>query len=614
MNIVSPFDHLLHSNNVPSDQEIPQVKRFLAAHKAAVSDLDREIQQLEDAMKLLRQRRSEHLAVIHDHDALLSPVKRMPTDIMSTIFLLTTAGSGASPLRDPNPPPPHAPVVLSHVCQHWRKIALQTPLLWTRLHVKTTTFHPALQSNAGEAPSLSTQHWEEWESRIRKAKEMAETWLARSAQCPLIVSFHGHDVFDWSISEYSDEDRARIQATVDQENSWIVDLLCRESYRWRELIAGLSLASPTSPLIRLLQLPPEETPLLQSFSPMIYVKSLRTWLEGHTAPPLPLMRYVGIPSIRSLAISGTYTIPLFTLPIQWPRLTEFTFDAGFNGGGNSQVFGPREALELLKLCPNLVRCSLPLNRTVSQEPDSPITSSERIHLPRLQHLELNNGPIPLGFSKALNLPCLHSFVLRLGFGYNMGPTHRHNDGVIEMLEIFGSQLSIMMLDASLLSSSSLARCLELVPNVEQLALATHRLNSRGNTPGSREEYKAVFTPDILQLLTPDAQAEDGTITSCYCPRLRRFRFKPDSERVEANDVVRFIAARQKPLDRNSSLERLRSVEVRFLKHQEVDAEEELKKMGVEMDTFNLVIDQPPKPVPRPPASSNTLAWLFAPFD
>ncbi|KAJ7140393.1 hypothetical protein C8R46DRAFT_1320308 [Mycena filopes] len=56
--------------------------------------------------------------------AILSPLRRMPTEMLSEIFSLTLASDGRTNIKD-------SPWTLSHTCSRWRAIAIDSPSLWS---------------------------------------------------------------------------------------------------------------------------------------------------------------------------------------------------------------------------------------------------------------------------------------------------------------------------------------------------------------------------------------------------------------------------------------------------------------------------------------------------
>ncbi|KAG7445792.1 uncharacterized protein BT62DRAFT_180375 [Guyanagaster necrorhizus] len=68
---------------------------------------------------------------IEQHKALLTPICRLPVDILTTVFILlaSTTRNTVFDLESP-------PWVLTHVCRRWRNLARSTPVLWSYVTVK----------------------------------------------------------------------------------------------------------------------------------------------------------------------------------------------------------------------------------------------------------------------------------------------------------------------------------------------------------------------------------------------------------------------------------------------------------------------------------------------
>jgi len=94
---------------------------------------------------------------------LLSPVRRLPPELLGEIFRYCLP-------QNYHEKGAHKAVMLpSHVCKHWRDVALSTPTLWTNvvLHVTNETF----------------------ESRAA----LVTTWFARSGGLPLSFTLSGRE-------------------------------------------------------------------------------------------------------------------------------------------------------------------------------------------------------------------------------------------------------------------------------------------------------------------------------------------------------------------------------------------------------------------------------------
>ncbi|KAJ3514554.1 hypothetical protein NMY22_g14693 [Coprinellus aureogranulatus] len=117
--------HLLSSNTPPEASEIPGIR-------ASLAQLQLERQNLEIQMKEIDEKVNQHLA-------LLSPIRRVPLEILSDIFVLVVLGA---PLENLSPSqtrmyPYHRQrlIPLGLVCRDWRHAALITHSFWSYIAV-----------------------------------------------------------------------------------------------------------------------------------------------------------------------------------------------------------------------------------------------------------------------------------------------------------------------------------------------------------------------------------------------------------------------------------------------------------------------------------------------
>ncbi|KAJ7125838.1 hypothetical protein C8R43DRAFT_958306 [Mycena crocata] len=138
---------LFQSNDPPGSPQLAEIAESLRVAHALKGSL--ELQLMETRMNLLRLEREDmHVAHhIKRCNQLLAPIRRMPTELLSTIFICyadlmddtAPARQGPSTVRD-------GVWSLSHICGHWRDVALSTHALWSRF-----SFHCSSErlSNAG---------------------------------------------------------------------------------------------------------------------------------------------------------------------------------------------------------------------------------------------------------------------------------------------------------------------------------------------------------------------------------------------------------------------------------------------------------------------------------
>jgi hypothetical protein len=119
---------LLHTNRVPTDFQIRDIINLIQVQQIQRSDIELERERLLLALERTAQTLVEVSDVISDLKATLSPIKRMPDEILALIF------EHCLPKRSPDNPsfdyPSHTLPRLGLVCSSWRQIAHAHPRLW----------------------------------------------------------------------------------------------------------------------------------------------------------------------------------------------------------------------------------------------------------------------------------------------------------------------------------------------------------------------------------------------------------------------------------------------------------------------------------------------------
>ncbi|RXW17546.1 hypothetical protein EST38_g8306 [Candolleomyces aberdarensis] len=117
----SPFTHHFNTNYVPSDNEIPAIRDAIYKGKEVLNDIDQKTHEIERRMEELRQElqalaecREAQKREVDELMALLSPIKRIDDDILTSIFLSVLDVVNRDHL---NISKKHPAVVISHVCQ-----------------------------------------------------------------------------------------------------------------------------------------------------------------------------------------------------------------------------------------------------------------------------------------------------------------------------------------------------------------------------------------------------------------------------------------------------------------------------------------------------------------
>jgi hypothetical protein len=153
-----------------------------------MSDGQKRVDALEAVIVQLTRKRNEIVENIRQHRAILSPVRRVPPELVCEILVLSLSSDDDE--DTPNRPPWH----FGHICRFWRHCVLAYPALWSSITI------PSSSSSSDPHPLIS----------------MIEIQLVRCADAPLRVC--------WSPSD---------ERTAADPGS--VDLVLAHSSRWRTL-------------------------------------------------------------------------------------------------------------------------------------------------------------------------------------------------------------------------------------------------------------------------------------------------------------------------------------------------------------------------------------------
>ncbi|KAJ7457168.1 hypothetical protein B0H11DRAFT_2063087, partial [Mycena galericulata] len=207
LNVVPGSRHhvLLNSNEAPLECDLDFVHSVLSKTGARLAYLDDEISRLRDRSRLLQL--EEERALLSNYHArnrgVVSPLRRMPPEVLSEIFSWTLLPSTAAAALSCSFDKTTSPWVLTHINSRWREIAIATPSLWSRVLI--------------DYPYPSTL-------------DLVEIQVQRAHQL-CIYFFGGH--------------------TYDEQEIEIFSFLSEHSSRWETLSVGLtSQLVPLLPAIR----------------------------------------------------------------------------------------------------------------------------------------------------------------------------------------------------------------------------------------------------------------------------------------------------------------------------------------------------------------------------
>ncbi|KAJ7167954.1 hypothetical protein C8R46DRAFT_996143 [Mycena filopes] len=146
----TPLTHLLESNDTPSDSELPLVRIIVAAQQDVLLSLDTEIHDMQVALAQLVARRDANAKILVKCQAIISAVRRVPSELVCKIFALTLDNE-----RDQGAVKP--PWHLGHICRMWRLSALGYSPLWNHITIPTQS-RRAFDPSMVEAQLLRSAH------------------------------------------------------------------------------------------------------------------------------------------------------------------------------------------------------------------------------------------------------------------------------------------------------------------------------------------------------------------------------------------------------------------------------------------------------------------------
>ncbi|KAJ7629763.1 hypothetical protein DFH06DRAFT_709747 [Mycena polygramma] len=226
---------------------------MLEADRARVVEIQTQILHLERTLAQLRIERSQ---AQHRIDSYMYPILTLPNEITSEIFLQVLPPY-------PEFPPifgPLSPTLLTHICQHWRVIALDTPALWSSI-------------------ASFDDYDEEWKTQI------IHLWLERSRCSPLYL--------------------IREDATW-RSNQFLEIMLDPHRARWEYLKIDLRR---------------EELPIFEAPMPLLRHLDL-TSPNRDDLHPLPPITMGEVPFLRTTILNDHCAALLVILP--WAQLTSIT--------------------------------------------------------------------------------------------------------------------------------------------------------------------------------------------------------------------------------------------------------------------------------------------------
>ena len=523
------FVRFLQTNDVPSEDIVREVTDFRAIARQDLAYVDTELQRLRKLLDQAQRQRAQIVDVIDTYSIILSPIRRIPDDVLHEIFSYCLPTN-----RNPVISPSEAPLILTQICRSWRSVALSCPLIWARIHIPIC-YDSDLNSEALDEAEFHAQNLLYYETMERRCEHI-QNWLSRSATFPISVSVE-YPSPGWSPRENQTE-------WEDQIVKKLFETLSPFASRWRDME---------------IQLPADLYPHIEAFISVESVPSLRNLKisarnrgrSGSGEPPN--FSLVHAPGLQSIAIHGWDLSDQLPSPVIWDALTHFC---------SEEMFEVKGALDFLKQCPNLIYLQL---RLVESEDDFQERSS--IYLPFLRTLRILDTENPVASAilfDALDTPCLQwlDYQKPEHYEYLPGDIGEISKPLTRFLDRSTYALTKVTFDSRVVPRSDLVEFLRPLKHLKHLVLGEE---PEGPSRSIEQCSSYRFGPRhfCLDLLIPEGDVESSSAlnSEILLPSLETFE-SIDICGFSEETLLRFIQARLQSFSAGR-VSLLRCVRVKF---------------------------------------------------
>ncbi|KAF7296710.1 F-box domain-containing protein [Mycena chlorophos] len=564
----------------PFDADAAQLRDFIAPRVAQLAAFDSEVADLLRKVDHIHRERQALVDEIKPCMALLSPIRRMPEEVLREIFLACLPHDRNCVMSRRE-----APVLLGQVCSLWRNIAFSTPALWTKLHivepgsmsvgklVSPTRGGVILLDNLAVAFETPNPPRHTISLLVARRIRGLNEWLSRSGVLPLSISFRG-----------SQERRDALDNIPNLPTELFMRAICAYSRRWQDL--HLRFLQTMAFSIALSHLEAEDVPLLRNLS-------LTQGGSSTFLPEIPWLafRLFAAPSLRRLSYSGHGHF-LGDLLVAWSQLLYLRVDYQSAPRHGLQVPKTEKLLQVIQRCTFLQTLVLNID-------DDPRTSDAQfggingsgVELPSLRSFTLHvlhscsRVPMLLG---AMRIPKLQELSMVFD-DPGLSQLLDLASGIIQLVES-ATELQSFEFSSYGFAPAAVVRILEALPStLRHLSVieSTRPCWMREGDPGTGMGgvLDQPLTDAVLEALVP----KPGSPAEPYaCPRLETLSLR-NCLVLSDRAILALVCAR------TQSVAPLRKFEISFHRNAELDSEleAELEASAERGPGLQFVVDYSP---------------------
>lgn len=516
-----PLDDL-RANALPCTTERATIQGHVDRLTEDVARYEHELMRLKQAVAVLEEEKLRVEAYRDHWTSLLAPVRRLPLELLERLFyeyaLCITSVFKIDPI-----PKPHR---VSAVCVHWRKVALDSPRLWSSI---------SLTSNI-------PLYWGRGEHKV----DLLKSWLGLSKTFPLSIHL---SVDGTTALPFTDQ---------------IYELLAHSS-RWRELDLFVQRSEYLSHLTRI-------RGRLDS------LEQLR--ISGDVASAMRLFTHV--PRLHKVALSVQYDLLTVGLPYQ--RLTSLIYERSCDPS-YSYITVPT-VLDVLASCPVLCEARF---ESIHGENEAPWTRSPVQSGIEFLSLAFGRGPSTGGPFADMANPLLQGILEnleahRLISLHIIGSSYRLSNEPLPWPDvqlgnfIASTRLESLNLRRLYLDPRAVLHSLEHAPHLRSLSLEDN-MWAGSCFPSASSFFKAMA-------YSPATNLDASTV---LVPRLSKFTFTAHKhlDALQTRALVDMVRTRSNPWARWDSVPALEKVSLQFVDATKLESDfDEVRKDGLNVSLYS----------------------------
>jgi hypothetical protein len=399
----------LNSNNAMelSNHTRSQYSKTTAGIETDISKLDDEMSRLQVVMGQLAAERQSLERSLEEHRSIVAPIRRIPLDVLSEIFVFCADSSGSnsnSKCFDVT----QAPLQLSFVCNKWRGLAISMSQLWSSISLQ-----------GGREDIYSWGRSQTFSKRSIRT-DMLSTWLLRSGSSPLTLSINP------------------LWLERDPLTSCIA-ILIPHSHRWRDVKFTLD---------------EEHWEMLSDVKghlPQLEKIDVDVLRDPSDVFDIPLDIFEVAPKLHTITMK--YNLDSSDWLVPWGQLKCLHFNLHFS------LILPW----ILESCPNLARCTIDVYDLDDALDDLDHSSLESLHL--LLHIKAHLDVL----FNSLTLRALHDLDIARPLGADSTLTLPQN-AVASMLDRSSCNLQRLRLFCVGFTSDELVTILQAQPSLVELVI------------------------------------------------------------------------------------------------------------------------------------------------